>query len=234
MMINVKKRPSLLAGLFLMGSVLFVCWLINRIYLEEKHSKKHISLNEITETDNNVEGLEAEYDYSELAWWADSYQDGFPDKYADRFSWGDKCFTKGNIQFGLPPCSASKADNVIVALIDSGFCTELISSSVFWVNKKEIPNDGIDNDNNGFTDDIIGASMRPGLELCSTSEADNSHGTYLLNLLCGETTEYRGLLCGTRVQIMLVRVLDNKGYCSIDSIINAIEYADSMGQISVA
>ena len=50
-----------------------------------------------------------------------------------------------------------KGVNVIVAVIDSGVDIEHEDlKNVIWVNKDEIPNNGIDDDKNGFIDDIHG------------------------------------------------------------------------------
>lgn len=49
------------------------------------------------------------------------------------------------------------AKKVIVAVIDSG--ADTLSEDlkdVLWINEKEVPGDGIDNDKNGYTDDIYG------------------------------------------------------------------------------
>ena len=47
--------------------------------------------------------------------------------------------------------------NVIVAVIDGGVDTNHPDlKSVLWINKKEIPNNGIDDDGNGYVDDIHG------------------------------------------------------------------------------
>ena len=46
-----------------------------------------------------------------------------------------------------------KGTNVIVAVIDSGIDIEHEDlKNVIWVNKGEIPNNGIDDDENGYTD----------------------------------------------------------------------------------
>lgn len=50
-----------------------------------------------------------------------------------------------------------KSNKVIVAVIDSGIDTlHEDLKPVLWVNKKEIPGNGIDDDNNGYIDDIHG------------------------------------------------------------------------------
>ena len=50
-----------------------------------------------------------------------------------------------------------KSNTVIVAVIDSGIDTlHEDLKSVLWVNPKEIPGNGIDDDKNGYVDDING------------------------------------------------------------------------------
>ncbi len=53
--------------------------------------------------------------------------------------------------------SEMKSTTVIVAVIDSGVDTEHEDlAPVMWVNKDEVPGNGIDDDNNGYIDDIHG------------------------------------------------------------------------------
>src|ERR1051326_6434662 len=50
-----------------------------------------------------------------------------------------------------------KSKTVLVAVIDSGVDTlQEDLKSVLWTNPKEIPGNGIDDDNNGYIDDIHG------------------------------------------------------------------------------
>ncbi len=50
-----------------------------------------------------------------------------------------------------------KSTPVVVAVIDSGIDTlHEDLKSILWINKKEIPGNGIDDDNNGYIDDIYG------------------------------------------------------------------------------
>lgn len=50
-----------------------------------------------------------------------------------------------------------KGKTVVVAVIDAGIDTKHEDlKNVMWVNKKEVPNNGKDDDNNGFVDDIHG------------------------------------------------------------------------------
>jgi hypothetical protein len=72
-------------------------------------------------------------------------------------------------QWGLYAIQANKAwgittggvsaqgDTIVVAVLDSGFDTqhEDIQENI-WINRGETPGDGIDNDNNGYVDDVMG------------------------------------------------------------------------------
>ena len=50
-----------------------------------------------------------------------------------------------------------KGEKVVVAVIDSGiFIEHPFLSSLLWVNSGEIPSNGIDDDQNGYVDDIHG------------------------------------------------------------------------------
>lgn len=50
-----------------------------------------------------------------------------------------------------------KGDTVIVAVIDTGIDINHSEIKDFiWVNKNEIPNNGLDDDKNGYVDDVNG------------------------------------------------------------------------------
>jgi subtilisin family serine protease len=64
-------------------------------------------------------------------------------------------------------------ENVIVAVIDTGIDTthEDLKHAI-WVNKRELPNNGIDDDNNGYVDDVNGWNFisNKNIENCYSSE----------------------------------------------------------------
>lgn len=66
---------------------------------------------------------------------------------------------------------------VTVAVIDTGtdiMHTELQKAA--WINTDEIPGDGIDNDQNGYIDDVNGWNFYSGTP--QVSEGEESHGTH--------------------------------------------------------
>ncbi len=73
-------------------------------------------------------------------------------------------------------------EKIIVAVIDSGTDTEHEDlKSVLWTNKAEIAGDGIDNDNNGYIDDVHGWSFLGGYKydvLKETLELTRQYAKY--------------------------------------------------------
>ena len=80
---------------------------------------------------------------------------------------------------------------VIVAIIDSGVdTTHEDLKGKFWINKKEIPGNGIDDDNNGYIDDIYGWSF-----LGNTKGENINHETLELTRVYREfTKKYKNLI----------------------------------------
>lgn len=68
-----------------------------------------------------------------------------------------------------------QSEDIIVAVIDSGVDVnhEDLQGKI-WINQDEIANDGIDNDNNGFIDDVFGWNFIGGSNGMATIETDES------------------------------------------------------------
>lgn len=79
--------------------------------------------------------------------------------------------------------TTSNGDTIVVAVLDSGVDFDHIDlTKNLWINHEEIPNDGIDNDNNGYVDDYYGWNFRT-----DTDEVNNKadHGTFIAGLIGG-------------------------------------------------
>ena len=74
------------------------------------------------------------------------------------------------VTFGLP-----QSEDIIVAVIDSGVDVnhEDLQGKI-WINSGEIPNDGIDNDGNGYVDDVFGWNFIGGSDGMAKIETDSS------------------------------------------------------------
>ncbi len=73
-------------------------------------------------------------------------------------------------KFGLPI-----SEDIVVAVIDSGVDVnhEDLQGNI-WINKGEVPNDGIDNDENGYVDDVFGWNFLGGKEGMASIIPDES------------------------------------------------------------
>lgn len=122
---------------------------------------------------------------------------------------------------------------VTVALIDSGvdiYHPDLLDA--FWINHGELPGDGIDNDHDGFVDDVMGwnftnktGDVRP-QGTSTTYEEVWSHGTATAALIAARQNDYIGITgIAPKVRIMPLVVLDGDGFGTIESTIEAINFA---------
>ncbi len=131
--------------------------------------------------------------------------------------------------------------DVVVAIIDNGFDTfhpDLRDNA--WKNEDEIPNNKIDDDKNGYVDDVWGWNFynnnndpRPDVNELDDSEKQEqifSHGTIVAGLIgaVGDNNK-DGVGINWQVKLMNVKVLGNSGSGGLDSIDDAILYAVNNG-----
>ena len=100
-----------------------------------------------------------------------------------------------------------------------------------WVNEDEIPDDGIDNDGNGYVDDVYGWNFFSNNNQIYVGKEDD-HGTHAAGTIAA-ARKYMGIAGITDnryVKIMVLKVLGTEnGIGEEDAIIQAIEYAESNG-----
>ena len=128
--------------------------------------------------------------------------------------------------------SGGKRD-VVVALVDTGvdYTHEDLADNI-WVNTDEIPGNGIDDDGNGYVDDVYGWNFYSGNNQVYTG-SDDSHGTHGAGTIAAESGNgvgIAGLAQGEHVKVMAVKALGGKdGSGTTASIIQAIRYAEDNG-----
>ena len=117
---------------------------------------------------------------------------------------------------------------VIVGVIDSGtdWGHEDLSTNI-WSNPGEIPGDGIDNDGNGFVDDIRGWDFA---NSDNDPMDDAGHGTHVAGTIGAKGNNGIGVVgVNWNVTIMPLKFLDSSGSGTSAGAINAILYAGANG-----
>ena len=133
-----------------------------------------------------------------------------------------------------------KSDEVVVAIIDNGFdYTHPDIATNSWVNKKEIPNNGIDDDRNRYIDDIYGWNFIDGNNdpLPNAEEIGDSsdselihHGTVVAGIIGAVGNNGRdGAGVAQKIKLMNLKVVDNIGSGLVKTVIEAIYYAVNNG-----
>lgn len=121
---------------------------------------------------------------------------------------------------------------VTVAIIDTGVDIshpELQNS--IWVNENEIPGDGIDNDNNGYVDDINGWNFYADSN-CVFEGAEDDHGTHGAGTIAAawDGQGIAGIADSRYVKIMVLKVLGSQEGKGVSSgVKKAIRYAQDNG-----
>jgi len=120
---------------------------------------------------------------------------------------------------------------VIIAVIDSGIhYTHPDLMSNMWTNVDEILGNGIDDDDNGYIDDVYGWNFYNGNNDPNDGNAPLYHGTHCAGILGAVGNNSVGV-CGVNwnVKIMSLRTTDASGSSYTSDDISAINYANANG-----
>lgn len=85
--------------------------------------------------------------------------------------------------------------DVIVAVVDSGIYPSKVLGKSFYINIKEVENDSIDNDGNGYIDDICGWDFYNNDNIIYDNYLYDYHGTYIANMIKKVTSTVKILPC---------------------------------------
>jgi len=125
--------------------------------------------------------------------------------------------------------NAGGSSSVIVAVIDSGVdYTHPDLTSSMWVNKGEIPDNGIDDDGNGYIDDIYGCStIGSKYDHNGNPMDDNGHGTHVAGII-GASNNKEGIV-GIAYNCKIMAIKAGTEILNTSDIAEAILYAYENG-----
>ena len=122
----------------------------------------------------------------------------------------------------------SRGNGVLVAVLDSGVqLSHPDLANNLWRNPGETPANGVDDDRNGYVDDVHGAHIKA---LNGNVEDDNGHGTHVAGIVAaqaGNGTGGSGIAPGAK--IMSVKVLDANRAGDSSQLAKGIRYAVDNG-----
>lgn len=130
----------------------------------------------------------------------------------------------------------STGEGVTVAVIDTGVDIEhedLIEN--IWINSGEIPNNGLDDDDNGYIDDVNGWNFTEQTNVVynSADASGDTHGTHVAGIIAAVKDNDKGVAgAAPSSKIMPLKVFKG-GQAYTSDIISAIEYAESMNVMVV-
>jgi subtilisin family serine protease len=120
------------------------------------------------------------------------------------------------------------ASSVTVAVIDSGIQLDHPDLAAnLWTNPGEVPGNGVDDDANGYVDDVHGWDF---VNNDATPSDDNGHGTHVSGTIGAVGNNGLGVTgVAWSVRIMPLKAFDASGSADIGAIIAALEYAVANG-----
>ncbi|MDF3130159.1 S8 family serine peptidase [Kiritimatiellaeota bacterium B1221] len=123
---------------------------------------------------------------------------------------------------------STDASEVVVAVVDTGidYLHEDLYANI-WLNAVEIPDNGVDDDLNGYVDDIYGIDAANN---DSDPADDNGHGTHCAGIIGADGFNDVGISgVAPRVKLMGVKFLSDKGLGFTSDALEGISYAKNNG-----
>jgi len=145
-------------------------------------------------------------------------------------SFGDQWPLLGTSKYGLDMAEAwglfrpESQDEFVIGVIDSG--VDLSHPDIMknlWRNRGEIPNNGRDDDGNGYIDDVYGYDF---FDDDGDPSDEAGHGTHISGIIAAEANNTRGIsgVC-PQCKVMPLKFMDDTGYGYWGNAIKALEYA---------
>lgn len=121
---------------------------------------------------------------------------------------------------------------VTVAVIDTGvdYNHEDLRANM-WTNPNEIPGNGIDDDGDGYVDDVYGANVLDGAEGADAGDPmdDHGHGTHVAGIIASANNNKGSVGIAYNCKIMAIKAGNGSGYFTNSAIAKAVTYAYEHG-----
>jgi subtilisin family serine protease len=123
----------------------------------------------------------------------------------------------------------SRGRGVTVAIVDSGALLDHIDLGPnIWTNFNETPGNGVDDDHNGYVDDVHG------VDLSSTVSGQDihdghGHGTHVAGIVAAAANGRGVVGVAPQAKLMIVKVLDDAGSGNTGNVAEGIRYAAQNG-----
>jgi len=117
---------------------------------------------------------------------------------------------------------------IVIGSIDTGVDVnhEDLAANI-WTNPGEIPGNFVDDDNNGYIDDVHGYDF---VGNDGNPADDNSHGSHTMGTAAGQGDNGKGVAGVTwSAQIMAIKVCNSFGSCPSSAILQGVDYATDNG-----
>ncbi|WP_228008542.1 S8 family serine peptidase [Microcystis aeruginosa] len=123
--------------------------------------------------------------------------------------------------------SGYTGQGIVVAVLDTGVDRNHADlAGNIWTNAGEIANDGLDNDSNGYVDDVYGWNFANG----NNNTLDgNRHGTHVAGTIAAANNGFGATGVAYNSRIMPVKVLSDSGSGSYSGVAQGIRYAVDNG-----
>ena len=117
-------------------------------------------------------------------------------------------------------------NEIVIAILDDGY--DLLHEDLienYWINPIELPNDGIDNDDNGYIDDFQGVNIQNG----SGIHAGVKHGTQVAGIIAAKTDNLMGI-AGLSFDSKILLV---SGVSNIAEVIKGMQYIHDLKKLYI-
>ena len=123
----------------------------------------------------------------------------------------------------------SRGAGVTVAVIDSGAKLDHPDLAPnIWTNFDEVPGNGVDDDRNGFVDDVHGVDFTTGAPGQDLTDG-NGHGTHVAGIIAAAANGVGVVGVAPKAKLMVVKVLDAQLAGTTVGVAAAIRYAAANG-----